>query len=161
LGFQAPAAGSEGHDGPFIATPDALLTLIKTIVSPNIGLTLDLWHWHVGAGSLKQIKEVSPEQIVSVRIADVPADADLREITEEQRLVPGTTGVVPAAAVLRWLSEQGYRGPVTAYCHPAQFTGVTRTQAVEQAAQSLTHLMGFTEEHAESESNAATAGAQK
>lgn len=160
LGFLAPAACNEGHDSPFIVTPDALVTMIKTIVSTNIGLTLDLWHWHVGGGSLDQIKEVTPDQIVSVRIADVPADVDLREITEEQRLVPGTTGVVPAAATLRWLSEQEYRGPVTAYCHPTQFSGVTRNQAVEQAAQALANLMGSAEENAESESGAATAGSQ-
>ena len=151
LGFRAPARSREGYPGPFITTPDALLTLIKTIVSPNVGVCLDLWHWHVAGGSLEQLKDVRPDRIVTVRLADVPVGVDLADITEEQRLLPGSTGVVPAAAALRLLSERGYKGPVAAYCHPAQFVGVTRTQAVEQASRALTRLLQGVDDEAGSD----------
>ncbi len=161
LGFKAPACECEGHSSPFITTPDAILTLIKTIVSPNVGLCLDAWHWHVGGGTIEQIQELSADQIVSVRLADLPSDANLPEITEEQRMLPGVTGIVPAAPILSWLHELGYQGPVTAYCHAAQFSGVTRTRAVEQAAQSLTNLMSFASEAADVESDEAAAATEQ
>lgn len=157
LGFLAPSESREGHDSPFIGTPEVLLTLIKTIVSPNVGLCLDLWHWHVGGGTLEQIKDVAVDQIVAVRVADLPSDVDLTEVSEQQRLLPGATGVVPAERAIRWLAEQKYRGPVTAYCHPAQFAGITRNQAVEQAAQTLGQLIGPAEQDAESEPSEAAA----
>ena len=69
-----------------------------------------------------------------VRLADAPADVDLEKITEEQRMLPGSTGVVPNIEWLRWLSDRDYSGPITPYCHPAQFAGGTRGQSVEQAA---------------------------
>ncbi len=141
IGFAAPISCREGHDSQFIAAPDTLLTLIKTIVSSNIGLSLDLWHWHVGGGTVEQLQELPIDSIVTVRLADVPADADLETITEEQRLLPGSSGVVPASETMKWLAEAGYDGPVTAYGHPAQFSGITRTRAVEQASDALVQLM--------------------
>ena len=141
LGFRAPAHARDGHSSPFITTPDALLTLIKTIVAPNVGICLDLWHWHVAGGTLEQLKDVRPDRIVTVRLADVPADVALADITEQQRLLPASTGIVPAAAALRLLAERGYKGPVAAYCHPAQFAGITRSQVVEQASRALTKLL--------------------
>ena len=141
IGFRAPESSREGHDTQFITTPDALLALVKTIVCDNVGICLDLWHWHLGGGSLDAIKELSVDQITSVRLADVPADVPLPEVTEEQRLLPGSTGIVPAAETLKWLSDVGYAGPVTAFCHPQQFSGVTRIKSVAQASDALDTLL--------------------
>jgi sugar phosphate isomerase/epimerase len=140
LGFIAPKHAREQGDFPFITTPEGLLTLMQTI-GEDVGLCLDTWHWHVAGGKLDQLKSFPVEKIVMVRLADVPADADLETITEEQRMLPGSTGVVPTIEWLRWLNQRGYTGPITPFCHPAQFTGGTRVQAVEQAAAALTSLL--------------------
>jgi sugar phosphate isomerase/epimerase len=140
LGFIAPKAAREPGNSQFIATPDALLTLIHTIDQP-VGLCLDTWHWYVAGGKVEQLKDFPIDKLVMVRLADVPPDADLASITEEQRLLPGSTGVVPNVAWLRWLAARDYRGPLTPFCHPSQFAGVTRTQSVGQAADALTVLL--------------------
>ncbi len=156
IGFRAPASSREGHETQFITTTEALVALIKMIASDNVGICLDLWHWHVGGGSLESIKELSAEQIVSVRLADLPADVAVEEITEEQRLLPGSTGVVPAVETLKWLADSGYSGPVSAYCHPQQFTGVTRINSVAQASDALDALIRTS---TQTESEAATSAA--
>jgi sugar phosphate isomerase/epimerase len=157
IGFRAPILSREGHDTQFITTADALVALVKMIVCDNVGMCLDLWHWHVGGGTLEAIKELSVDQIVAVRVADLPADVPLAEVTEEQRLLPGSTGIVPAAETLRWLADSGYSGPVTAHCHPQQFSGVTRIKSVAQASDALDALMRRSA--AETESEAATSAA--
>lgn len=151
IGFRAPLSCREGRDTQFITTADALLALVKTIVCDNVGICLDLWHWHIGGGTLESIKELSVDQIVAVRVADIPTDVPLEEVTEEQRLLPGSTGVVPAAETLKWLADSGYAGPVTAYCHPQQFTGVTRIKTVAQASDALDVLLRRSAEQTESE----------
>ncbi len=137
LGFLAPSHHRKDRQHQFISTADALLTLMKMVVGSNVGVCLDLWHWHLGGGTVEQVRELSADQIVLVRVADLPAGADAETATEEQRLLPGSTGVVPAAAVLKHLSEIEYGGPVTPYPHPKQFSGTTRDQTVLQTADAL------------------------
>jgi sugar phosphate isomerase/epimerase len=137
LGFLAPAHHRRGRLHQFIATPDALLTLMKTVVGSNVGVCVDFWHWHVAGGTVEQLRELAPEQIVAVRVADVPDGIGLENIEDDQRLLPGATGIVPAAAALELLAEIGYRGPVTAYPHPRQCEGTKRDQLVQQAADAL------------------------
>jgi sugar phosphate isomerase/epimerase len=141
LGFIAPKVVRERGDSEFIATASALLTLIQTVGEKNVGLCLDTWHWRVAGAAVDQLKNFPVNQIVMVRLADLPVDAQLDTISEEQRLLPGATGVVPNLEWIRLLGDRGYVGPVTAYCHPSQFTGSTRAQTVEQAAEALHTLM--------------------
>ena len=63
-------------------------------------------------------------------------------------LVPGSTGVVPNAGVLKWLNEMDYSGPVSAYCHGDQFTSTNRNKTVAEIAETLDALMNPTEEEA-------------
>ena len=119
------------------------------IPSKNVGLCLDTWHWYVGGGTLQQLEDVAIDRLMMVRVADLPADALLEAVTEQDRLLPGATEVVPNSQWVKWLAAQGYEGPVTAYAHAAQFTGSTRTQSVEQTAEALNQLLAQTTEEAE------------
>jgi hypothetical protein len=77
---------------------------------------------------------------VLVRLADVPEDAQLDQITETDRLLPGETGVVPNASALSVLSEIGFDGPVTPYPNPKTCAGQTRDRIIQRAAQSLAKM---------------------
>jgi sugar phosphate isomerase/epimerase len=137
LAFLAPSCFREGKQYGFIATPDALVTLMKTIVGDNLGLLIDLWHWRLAAGSLDAIRELGPQQVVMVRVADLPKDVEMDAVTDEHRLLPGTTGLVDTAASISLLAEIGYRGPVTPFPSPTQTTGETRDRIVQRAASAL------------------------
>lgn len=160
IGFLAPIASRAAYETQFIASHQTLMALVQTIVSDNIGVCLDLWHWHVSGATVEEIKAIGVDRIASVRLADVPAEISMDSITEKQRLVPGSTGVVPAAEVLQWLSESDYSGPVSAFCHPDQFIGVTRMNTVSQVAEALDSLMSASAEATEESSEAAAPAAQ-
>lgn len=119
----------------FIAEADALLTLIRTVGRANVGLKLDLWNWQVGGGTLEQLQEFGVAKIVSVCSADMPEDVALEELTDEQRLLPGETGVVDASDLLRWLVEGDYDGPYAPVASNTQFVDMTRDQIVQKASE--------------------------
>jgi sugar phosphate isomerase/epimerase len=141
LDFLAPAYHREDSQFHFISSAEPLILLAKTVGMGNIGVTLDVWNWHVGGGQFADLlKEVAAEQIVSVRLADLPADADREAVREEQRLLPSRGGVVDSVAVLRQLRAIGYEGPVTSYPHPSQCPSKTRDTIVKQAGEILDDL---------------------
>lgn len=132
LGFLAPASYREGKQYQFIHQAEAILTLIKTIGNSNVGLALDMWHWRVGGGGLDQLRELPLDQFVSVRLADVPADADMATIEDDQRLLPGESEGSDSVPLLNMLGELGYEGPITVYSHPNRFTGMTRDAILQR-----------------------------
>ncbi len=140
LAFLAAPGHWKGKDYPFIHEAEALLTLLKTIARPNVGLALDTWNWYVGGGSLAELTEVPGDQIVSVRLADIQPDADLSKIKDEERYMPGNGGLVHCGAILKHLAESNYCGPVTLYPHSSRFAGMTRDAIVQQAKATLDDL---------------------
>ena len=151
LGFLAPNYHRADHAYQFISSPDALLTLIKTIVADNLGVVVDTWHWRIGGGTIDQLRELSADQIVLVRAADIPEDNTMDSITEDLRLMPGTTTVVDHPAVFAALRDADYRGPVVAYPHPSQVGRAARDTVVRSAATALSKLFDPPEEKAEVE----------
>ena len=72
LGLQAAASHREGAEFQFIHNADDLLTLINTTGADNVGLALDTWNWQVGGGAVDQLRELKGDQIVSVKLSDIP-----------------------------------------------------------------------------------------
>jgi sugar phosphate isomerase/epimerase len=133
LAFLAAPSHRDGETYPFIYQAETMLTLIKTIGHPNVGLALDTWNWHVGGGAQDQLAELQASQIVDVRLANVPLDADLTKIREEERELPHQEGQVDCAGILRQVAQLGYEGPVAVFPHASRFTGMTRDAIVQQA----------------------------
>ncbi len=129
LTFRAAAAERAGHEVAFITTTEAYLALLKTATHSNIGVTLDLWNWHLGGGTVEQLRTELPiGKLVAVRLADLPVGATADNARPEQRLIPGSTGVVPAVETVAWLQEGTYEGPLTPYCHPSVFQAIRRNK---------------------------------
>ena len=140
VGLLAAPSHRQEKQFQFICEADALVTLIKTVGSKNLGLMLDTWNWHYGGGTLEMLRSVGVAGIVSVHLADGPAGVDRATITEEQRLLPSPDGDVGILAVLGLLNELGYRGPITLMPHPRCFTGKTRDAIVQQCGSVLEEL---------------------
>jgi sugar phosphate isomerase/epimerase len=121
----------------FVGQVDPFLTLLGKLGIDNVGIVLDLWHWHVGGGTIKQIRELSPGQIVQVRVSDAPGDADPAKITEDQRLLPGKGGLIDATAAMRILGEMEYDGPVSPVANSKTVSGMTRDRIVRIAGDAL------------------------
>ncbi len=140
LAFQSLRSQREGKQFQFIYETDSLLTLVKTINAKNVGLVVDTFHWVLGGGTLDQIRSLTPEQIVAVRLADYSRDEDVDKFDERARRLPGEGGGVDCQAVINALAQKKYEGPVTLYTHASLFRGNTREWIVQRAASTLDEL---------------------
>jgi sugar phosphate isomerase/epimerase len=138
------AAPAERADGgfEFIHQVEPLLLLINGIQRDNVGLLFDAWNWWVGGGDLDKLRTLRGDQILSVRLADIPAGADLSTIAAEQRLMPGEGGMIDSPALLTVLDELGYDGPVALAPDPALFKGQKREAIVSKSSATLDALLG-------------------
>ena len=141
LEFQAAEHLRKDLAFEFISTPEKLISLVDVIGSPSIGLTLDLWNWHVAGATVDDVKKLSADKVVAVKIADVPAGS-VAELESNQRLMPGSSGVAPAKEFLAALQEIGFDGPVTAYPHSSQVKRGSRDVMSRQLLESLKSVWG-------------------
>jgi sugar phosphate isomerase/epimerase len=144
LGLNFLSAQSDRSDGgfEFIHQADPLLLLINGIQRDNVGLLLDTWHWQVGGGDAEKLRALRGEQVVSVRLADIPAGVEPSSATNEQRVLPGEGGVIDCAAILTVLEEIGFDGPVAVAPWPGLFKGQKREAIVSKASAALDALLG-------------------
>jgi sugar phosphate isomerase/epimerase len=133
----ASAELREGKNFQFIYQLDALLMLLGLTGARNIGIVLDPWRILVAGGSLDDIRKLSIDQVVTVQLADMPAEVDPATLSPSARLLPGETGAIDSAALLVWLAEQGYDGPVSPWPHRSQFSGQRRDEIGRRAGQAL------------------------
>lgn len=74
---------------------------------PNVGLTLDAWHWHHAGGTTADIVAAGRERIVVVHFDDA-ARSEPDQVRDNQRLLPGE-GVVDLTGFLHALDKIGYQ----------------------------------------------------
>lgn len=73
---------------------------------PNIGLTLDSWHWHHAGATTDDIVAAARDRIVHVHFSDAP-NLPPEQIRDDQRLLPGE-GVINLTGFLQALQTIGY-----------------------------------------------------
>ncbi len=107
LGVQSFRAGREGGPppNPFIWTLPETVALAKDS-GPNVGVILDVWHWHHSGGTTAEILATPRERIVHVHVSDAKAQppADVRD---NQRVMPGE-GVIDLDGFFQSLKKIGY-----------------------------------------------------
>jgi sugar phosphate isomerase/epimerase len=155
LGLSTPVAGHDESVSPFITRADALLTLIRTIGAPNVGLLLDSWNWHVGHGTVDALRELPIEQIAAVRLAGLSSATELRQVTDRDRIVPGLDDQVPNRAIITLVQERGYERSVSVLPHPAQLRGMTRDQIAKMGIETIKWLQTSAPDSTAADSGAA------
>jgi sugar phosphate isomerase/epimerase len=125
---------------PFIHKAEELVALIRTVNHTHVGLALDTWNWQIGGGGNDTLADVKGKQIVSVTIADVPADADPAAIDVSQRLLPTDETIPQHAGLIATLAERKCDGPVTLLPAPRHVAGMSRDQAIDKCASLLEQL---------------------
>jgi len=73
---------------------------------PNVGLTLDSWHWHHAGATTEDIVAAGRERIVHVHFNDAP-NLPPEQIRDNERLLPGE-GVINLTGFLQALQAIGY-----------------------------------------------------
>jgi len=100
----------KNHKYEFIHILEEVLQLISNF--KNTGVLLDSWHWFISGGKIEDIKKLDKESIIYVHINDAPFK-DIEKLIDNERNIPGETGIIDLVGFLRCLKEIGYDGPVT------------------------------------------------
>ncbi|MEN3338995.1 MAG: hypothetical protein V7647_2671 [Acidobacteriota bacterium] len=112
LGVQSFREGRAGGPpgNPFIWTlPDTVA--LAADCGENIGVILDVWHWHHSGGSTADILNTPKSRIVHVHVSDARAQAPA-DVRDNQRLMPGE-GVIDLTGFFQSLKKIGYDGGVS------------------------------------------------
>ncbi|HEX6547081.1 MAG TPA: sugar phosphate isomerase/epimerase family protein [Bryobacteraceae bacterium] len=73
---------------------------------PNVGLLLDVWHWHHAGATVQDILDAGRDRIVHVHFNDAP-NLPPEQIRDNQRLLPGE-GIIDLVSFLHALQKIGY-----------------------------------------------------
>ena len=94
----------------FIWRMDEALEFSKEC-GPNIGLTLDAWHWHHAGATAADIIAAGRSRIVHVHVSDARQQPP-EEVRDNQRVMPGE-GVIDLTTFFRTLVSIGYTDAVS------------------------------------------------
>ena len=78
---------------------------------PNIGVILDVWHWHHSGSTVADVLAAGKERIVHVHVSDAKAQPP-EEVRDNQRVMPGE-GVIDLVGFFQALKKIGYDGGVS------------------------------------------------
>jgi sugar phosphate isomerase/epimerase len=95
---------------------------------PNVGLLLDVWHWHHAGATTDDIVKAGRDRIVHVHFNDAP-DLPPDQIRDNQRLLPGE-GVIDLVGFLHALQKIGYTDALS-----VEVFGRLKDETPERAAQ--------------------------
>ncbi len=113
LEFVGPKTMRVDRTYNFIHTLDGMLALGAAMGTGNVGLLLDLFHLYTAHGTLDEVRKLHRDDVVVVHINDAPAGLAADEQIDNQRTLPGETGVTDIAGFLQALQSIHYDGPVT------------------------------------------------
>jgi sugar phosphate isomerase/epimerase len=88
--------------------------LFADVGAPNLGFVLDSWHWWTAKETADDLRTVRNRDVVAVDLNDAPAGIPIDDQKDNQRELPGATGVIPIRVFVQALVEMGYDGPARA-----------------------------------------------
>ncbi len=110
---------------------------MRSCTSKNVGIIFDSWNWQIGGGAADQLRDLPVDRVYGIRLADLAEDVSLKDVTNQDRLLPGSNGTVDNVRYVRHFAEAGYKGPVTAMGN----TNTTRDASVSLAQDALDKVL--------------------
>ncbi|HLY19686.1 MAG TPA: sugar phosphate isomerase/epimerase family protein [Bryobacteraceae bacterium] len=106
---------------------------------PNVGLLLDVWHWHHAGATTADIVKAGKDAIVHVHFNDAPK-LPPDQIRDDQRLMPGD-GVINLNGFLMALHEIGYQDALSVEVFGRFLKDMTPEAAARRALESSRAVM--------------------
>jgi 2-keto-myo-inositol isomerase len=91
-----------------VSTLGMALEVVACVDRPNVGLALDLFHFHAGGSRLEDVARVPVEKLHLVHLNGCAA-VPRQDLTDAHAAYPGE-GPIPAALILGRLRDRGYDG---------------------------------------------------
>ena len=127
LEFLGPLHLRKAKPHEFIWRMNDMLAFAKECGS-NVGLLLDVWHWHHAGATTEDIVKAGRDRIVHVHFNDAP-DLPPDQIRDDHRLLPGE-GVINLVGFLQGLQKIGYSDALS-----IEVFGRLKDETPERAAQ--------------------------
>lgn len=121
---------------PFVHTMEGMRKLAAD-VGENVGLLVDIFHLYTSHADVAAVRELPVEQVVNVHVNDAIAGRTPDEQIDNERALPGETGVCDIAGFLQALTAIGYDGPVTVEPFSQRVREMSPDDAVRATADSL------------------------
>ncbi|MEO7189953.1 MAG: sugar phosphate isomerase/epimerase family protein [Vicinamibacterales bacterium] len=111
----APPATPAAPAAPPVAPVTFVYTLPETVKlsqesGPNIGATLDAWHWYHSGGTVAEILATDKSRIIHVHVSDAK-QMPPEEVQDNMRWLPGE-GIIDLVGFFQALKKIGYQGGV-------------------------------------------------
>lgn len=140
LEFVGPATSRRGHAHPFVHTTEQALRLSRQ-VGHGTGLLVDSWHWYTSGGTADDLAELTNDDVVLVHVNDAPTGLGLDEQIDNQRLLPGASGVIDIGSFVGALRALNYDGPVVVEPFDRSLEELDPTTRLRAAADALESVM--------------------
>ncbi len=142
LSFNAGASSQKKFTNQFICKPEELLTLIKMVDRPNVGLALDSWHWQLGSGGMDQVQELDVSKIFDVRLGDLPENYNAATVSPQDRVPPSDRSSEFTVKLLKHLQDNGYDQTVSVVCSFPDFNDRSRgVKTVQKIRKTLNRVL--------------------
>lgn len=123
-----------------------MMELIEAIGTQNVGLLLDSWHWYTSTGTVGELLQLSPADIVHVHVNDAPTGIDVLQQIDSKRRLPTATGVIDLKGFINALVKIGYDGPVECEPFDQQLRDMEDEAAVKKTIEALNRLWNLIEQ---------------
>ncbi|NQT17981.1 MAG: sugar phosphate isomerase/epimerase, partial [Planctomycetes bacterium] len=114
LEYVGPKTSWSAGRFPFIHTMAEMKDLIAEMGCPNVGFTLDSWHWYTAEETRADLVSLRNTDVICCHLNDAPPGIPVDQQMDNRRDLPAATGVIDLKAFLGALAEIGYDGPIMA-----------------------------------------------
>lgn len=136
LDFNARCPESAEKQFKFVRDVEGFLAIVRGCTDKNVSILFDAWKWYLGGGTSEILEQLGVEKVAAVRLSDCNEGVEPSAATNEDRLLPSSTGVIDAEGYLRKFAEAGLKLPVAAVGQPLGTTA-TRDALVGLAQDAL------------------------
>ena len=141
LYFSTAIENRENRQFKFIQDAEGFLAFFNACTNPSVGLVIDTFNWVVGGGTFEQLATIPGNRIAVLRLADAEVLPTIADASLKMRQLAGTSGVIDNVRIVSVLSKAGFDGPITAFGHASNFSGMTRDSIVAKSQDSLDHVL--------------------
>ncbi len=105
--FITPKTLRDQFKHQFIYKMTDMLAFAKDIGTGNVGVLFDVWHHYCAHGTLEDMDVLTAADVQLVHTNDAPLGLEIDEQQDLSRMLPMTTGVIPAVEMLQKLKAIG------------------------------------------------------
>jgi len=137
LEFVGPRTMRAGKKYEFVHDMPGLFELIGAIGVPGTGVLLDSFHWFTSGGTVEDLESVTSAEVIDVHLNDAVPGRSADEQLDNERMLPGESGIIDLTGFLAALHKIGYEGPAGAEPFSQRLKSLPADQAANETAAAI------------------------